>query len=181
MEVSACIGRLWLLRVSYRVSSGSGCQAVTVHPLSLRGVPTEPEHLKDGTTRHTSVAVFCQRGAKPTDPCRASDRVQAESPDALGVVAVDGVAHRGPLLLRVSYRQCRSVTVGDVPASPLSLRAGCFPLGEPCLLISGGSVTDRLTAAVLSDHLLSVVCHDGVEVGCFVHAVIIGTGSAALG
>ena len=29
---------------------GSGCQAVTVYPLSLRGVTTEPKHLKDGTT-----------------------------------------------------------------------------------------------------------------------------------
>jgi len=68
-----------------------------------------------------------------------------------------------------------------VPASPLSLRAGCFPLAEPLLSASSGSVADCLTAAILSDDLLSVVCHDGVEVGCFVHAVIIGTGSGGLG
>jgi len=98
----------------------------------------------------------------------------------LGVVAVDGVTHRGPLLLIVSYRVTRSVAVGDVPASPLSLRAGCFPLCHPCLLISSVGITDRLTTAVLSDHLLSVVCHDGVEVGCFVHALSIG-GNGGIG
>jgi hypothetical protein len=70
------------------------CQAVTVYPLSLRGVTTEPEHLQDGTTRHTSVAVFGQGGAEPTDAGGSRDRVQAQSPNALGVVAVDGVTHQ---------------------------------------------------------------------------------------
>jgi len=40
------------------------------------------------------VAVFGERGVEPADPCSSRDGVQAESPDALGVVAVDGVAHR---------------------------------------------------------------------------------------
>jgi hypothetical protein len=94
---------------------------VTVYPLSLRGVTTEPEHLKDGTTRHTSVAVFGQGGGEPTDAGGSRDRVQAQSPDALGVVAVDGVTHRGPLLLRVFYRVAalsRGRRCASVPTVP---------------------------------------------------------------
>ena len=150
-------------------------QAVAVDPSPFAGFARIPKHTQDGTTRHPSVAVFGERGVEPADPCSPRDGVQAQSPNALGVVAVDGVTHRGPLLLRVSYRVTRSVAVGDVPASPLSLRAGCFPLCHPCLLISSVGITDRLTTAVLSDHLLSVVSHDGVEVGCFVHALSIGS------
>ena len=57
-----------------------------------------------------------------------------------------------------------SVAVGDVPGSELALGTGCLPLGEPCLLVSGSSITDRLTAAVLSDDLLSVGVQDGGHV-----------------
>jgi hypothetical protein len=39
------------------------------------------------------VTVLSQGGVEPTDPCRASDGIQAESPDTAGVVAVDGVTH----------------------------------------------------------------------------------------
>ena len=41
--------RFRLTEVSIRGQGGSGCQAVTVNPLSLGGVTTEPKHLKDGT------------------------------------------------------------------------------------------------------------------------------------
>ena len=72
----------------------SGCQAVAVHPCPFAGFARIPEHTQDGTTRHPSVAVFSQRGVKPADPCSSRDRVKAQGPDALGVVTVDGVAHR---------------------------------------------------------------------------------------
>ena len=40
------------------------------------------------------MAILSERGVEPADPCSPRDRVQAESPNALGVVAVDRVAHR---------------------------------------------------------------------------------------
>jgi hypothetical protein len=67
---------------------------VTVNPGTLASLARIPEHPQDGTTRHPSVAVFSERGVEPADPCSPRDRVKAQGPDALGVVAVDGVAHR---------------------------------------------------------------------------------------
>jgi len=76
-------------------------QTVAVDPSPFAGFARIPEHTQDGATRHPSVAVLSERGVEPADPCSPRDGVQAQGPDALGVVAVDGVAHRGPLLLRV--------------------------------------------------------------------------------
>ena len=56
----------------------------------------------------------------------------------------------------------QSVAVADVPGAIGTFRAHRLPLGEPCLLISGSSIADRLAALVLSDDLLSVGIHDGV-------------------
>jgi len=69
-------------------------KAVAVDPSPFAGLARIPEHTQDGTTRHPSVAVFSKRGVEPADAGSPRDRVKAESPDALGVVAVDGVAHR---------------------------------------------------------------------------------------
>ena len=67
---------------------------MTVHPLSFGGVTRPPEHLKDGTTRHPSVAILNQGGVEPTDAGGSRDGVQAQGPNTGGVVAVDGVTHR---------------------------------------------------------------------------------------
>ena len=66
---------------------------MTVYPLALRGVARVPEHFHDPPTADVGVAVLRQRAIEPTDASRASDGVQAESPDRAGVVAVDGEAH----------------------------------------------------------------------------------------
>lgn len=62
---------------------------MTVHPLALGLVAREPDHLEHLTTGRL-VAIQAGRRVKPTDASGASDGVQAESPDARGVVAVDG-------------------------------------------------------------------------------------------
>ena len=89
-----------------------------------------------------------------------------------------GVTVHGCLwLMWLVYRVARSVAVGDVPHSPLSTLRGrgedlgasgnvCLRGGRPC---HHGVV------------LTGVVSEDGGEVGLFVHAVIIGTGSGGLG
>ena len=66
---------------------------VLVHPLALGVVARVPEHFHDLPTADVGVAVLGQGSAEPADPCRASDGVEAESPDRAGVVAVDGEAH----------------------------------------------------------------------------------------
>ena len=66
---------------------------VLVHPLALGVVARVPEHLQNLPTADVGVAVLGQGSAEPADPCRASDGVEAESPDRAGVVAVDGEAH----------------------------------------------------------------------------------------
>ena len=71
-----------------------GTDSVTVYPLSLGDVAAVPEHFQNLPAVDVSVTVLSQGGVKPADPCSPRDRVQAESPNALGVVAVDGVAHR---------------------------------------------------------------------------------------
>ena len=70
---------------------------VTVYPLSQAGVTREPEQFQDLHAADVSVTVLSQRTREPTDTGRASDRVQAESPDGLAVDAVDGEAHCGPV------------------------------------------------------------------------------------
>jgi len=67
---------------------------VTVNPSTLASLARIPEQSQDGATGHASVTVFSQRGVEPADPRSARDRVEAKRPNALGVVAVDGVAHR---------------------------------------------------------------------------------------
>ena len=78
--------------------------------------------------------------------------------------------HRFVCVLRVSYRQPRSVAVADVPVAGLDLRGR---EGE------GTTLGKRLTVGSGSCHhgvvLLSVGCHDGGEVRCFVHALSIGS------
>lgn len=64
-----------------------------VHPLALGGVARVPEHFHDLPTADVGVAVLRQATFEPTDASRASDGVEAESPDRAGVVAVDGEAH----------------------------------------------------------------------------------------
>ena len=80
------------------VSIGSegvlGTDRMTVNPLSLGGVAAEPEHLKDLPAVNVGVTILRQATFEPTDSGRASDGVEAESPDGAGVVAVDGVTHR---------------------------------------------------------------------------------------
>ena len=71
-----------------------------------------------------------------------------------------GRANRGDPPIVDNPKQ--SVAVADVPSAIGTLRAHRLPLGEPCLLISGSSIADRLTAAILSDDLLSVGIQDGV-------------------
>ena len=66
---------------------------MTVHPLALGGVARVPEHLQNLPTVDVGVAVLRQATFEPTDSGRASDGVEAESPDGAGVVAVDGEAH----------------------------------------------------------------------------------------
>jgi len=83
---------------------------VTVYPLSQAGVTREPEQFQDLQAIDVSVTVLSQRTREPTDSCRASDGVQAESPDGLAVVAVDGEAH------------CVSVDVASI--GPLGVSRG---------------------------------------------------------
>jgi len=68
------------------------------------------------------------------------------------------------------YRRCRSVAVADVPGARLTLSSG---EGE------GTTLSERLTVGGGSCHhgvvLLSVGCHDGGEVRCFVHVLSIGS------
>ena len=65
-----------------------------IDPSAFAGVARIPEHSQDGATGDVGVAVFSQRGGEPADPRSSRDRVEAKRPNALGVVAVDGVAHR---------------------------------------------------------------------------------------
>jgi hypothetical protein len=90
---------------------------VTVYPLSQAGVAREPEQFQDLHAVDVSVTVLSQRTREPTDPCRASDRVQAEGPDAGAVVAVDGEAHCGP----VDVASVRGLGSGGNPRTPPSL------------------------------------------------------------
>ena len=76
-------------------------QTVAVDPSPFAGFARIPEHTQDGTTRHPSVAVFSERGVEPADAGSPRDRVQAQGPDALGVVAVDGVAHRSFVVVSI--------------------------------------------------------------------------------
>ena len=73
---------------------GSTLQSMAVDPFSLTGVSGVPKHTKDGTAGNMSVAVLYKRRVEPADPRCARDGVEAESPYALGVAAVDGIAHR---------------------------------------------------------------------------------------
>ena len=86
-------------------------QAVAVDPSPFAGFARIPEHTQDGTTRHVSVAVLSERGVEPADAGSPRDRVKAESPDALGVVAVDGVAHRSFAVERIL--QGNSAAIGE--------------------------------------------------------------------
>jgi len=70
---------------------------VTVYPLSQAGVTREPEQFQDLQAVDVSVTILSQRTFEPTDTGSASDRVEAEGPDAGAVVAVDGEAHCGPV------------------------------------------------------------------------------------
>ena len=67
---------------------------MTVDPSPFTGFARIPEHPQDGATRHPSVSVLSQRGVEPADAGGSRKRIQAQGPDALGVVAVDRVAHR---------------------------------------------------------------------------------------
>ena len=87
-----------------------GLETVTVYPVSHAGVTREPEQFQDLQAIDVSVTVLSQRTREPTDSCRASDGVQAESPDGLAVVAVDGEAH------------CVSVDVASI--GPLGVSRG---------------------------------------------------------
>ena len=86
------------VRLVWKNSTGSPdvvrTDRVTVYPLSQAGVAREPEQFQDLHAVDVSVAVLSQRTFEPTDTGSASDRVQAEGPDAGAVVAVDGEAHQ---------------------------------------------------------------------------------------
>ena len=71
----------------------------------------------------------------------------------------------GRLLLRVSCRQCRSVAVANLPgAGRSSGREGSRATLNECLTISGRSCHHGVV-------LLSVGCHDGVEIDGLGHVL----------
>ena len=148
-----------------------GTDSVPVHPPSQAGVAREPEQFQDLHAVDVSVAVLSQRTREPTDPCRASDGVQAEGPDGLAVVAVDGEAHCGPVDV-ASVRGLGSVAVADVPDAPLSTLRG---RGQD--LIPRGDLSAHCSpTALLLDHEFSVVCQDQGQIGLsgFVHVASMG-------
>jgi hypothetical protein len=137
-----------------------GLETVTVDPVSHAGVARVPEQPQDSPTADVSVAILSQRTFEPADPCRASDRVQAEGPDAGAVVAVDGEAHCGPV-------DVASIGLSGEGGNPLEV---LHHLSDLAIVDAGRIPLDpigRLTN-VATDHALSHATHELLKGGLIV-------------
>jgi len=127
-------------------------QAMTVDPSPFAGFARIPEHTQDGATRHPSVSVLSQRGVKPADAGGSRKRIQAQGPDALGVVAVDRVAHRSVAVESIVADRGSATDPKDQISDGVRVAVSAAPA-------DGGAILgDHPDHALLSPCLTDAVC-----------------------
>lgn len=107
---------------------------MTVNPLSLGGVAAEPKHLKDLPAVDMGVSILRQGGLKPADPRGSRNGIQAEGPDAAGVVAVDRVAHRSVAVGSIVAGQGSAADPEDQISDGVGVGIGATPADGGAIL-----------------------------------------------
>ena len=111
------------------------------------------------------MTILCQGSAKPANPSGACEGVKAQGPNALGVVAVDGVAHCLFVCLKVSYRVRGALRAAGVPVPALPQTAQRVSVRHRSLPIRAGTLQTQSAGLGGRERRAWVVCCCGYSTG----------------